>query len=79
MNAKTLIWLLLIAGLLGAHGLRGQSSAATLVGTVTDEGGEPVGGAQIVVSHQLNGSEAGVLSRPRWHLFGRRSTGRGSV
>lgn len=64
MNAKTLIWSLLITELLGAPGLRGQSSAATLAGTVTEEGGDPVGGARIVVSHQLNGTEAGVLSRP---------------
>ncbi len=62
MRARTLIDPLLIAGLLGADGLRAQSSSATLVGTVTDAGGEPLSGAQVVVSHQLNGTEAGVTS-----------------
>ncbi len=50
----------LAAGLLGAGGLAAQT--ARLVGLVADEGGAPVSGAQIVVTHQLTGSEAGALS-----------------
>ncbi len=64
MKARRLIYLLLIAGLLGADRVSAQSSTATLVGLVTDEGGDPVSGAQIVVSHQLNGNEAGAISGP---------------
>lgn len=47
----------LAAGLLGAGGLAVQT--ATLVGLVTDEGGAPVSGAQIVVTHQLTGRRRG--------------------
>ena len=59
-------WILqmLAAGLLAAGGAAGQSSAATLVGLVTDEGGAPVSGAQVLVFHQLNGTEAGAVSGP---------------
>ena len=60
MRAAGRIIPVLAAGLLGAGGLAAQT--ATLAGLVVDEGGAPVSGAQIVVTHQLTGSEAGAMS-----------------
>ena len=39
-----------------------QQSAATVMGTVTGEGGAPVNGAQILVTHQATGASAGALT-----------------
>ena len=62
MRAVRWIVPMLMAPALGPGGAWAQSATATLAGVVTDEGQAPLAGAQIVVSHELNGTERGATS-----------------
>lgn len=55
-------WLLVAAALLFAGELSAQS-AATLSGRVVDESGAPLSGVQIVITHQVSGTQNGALSQ----------------